>query len=264
MERNALTDDATKLPKLDAAGNPRSQIFIALAIPKDGRDWKVTEWGSQIYNAGVAAWPNGEHQIPTFAWKVEDGDSVIPNRNNKKNAEREGYPGHWILKASTELSVRCHHVGRYEAHEVIQDPKQIKRGDFGRLYISVKGNNYPKSAGIYVNPELFSLDRAGEEIMVVGGTSAAEAFGGSAPAVPPGAAVNPAIPAPASTPAPVASGAIPAAAPAPAAVPAPAIPPAPDFLTPPPQRMIDGQMYTQDALIASGWTIEAIQALPIN
>jgi hypothetical protein len=247
MERNAVTDELTKQPKLQADGlTPRTQIYIALAIPKIvGVDWKATEWGLKIVQAGKACFVNGESDALTFAWKVTDGDSTIPNQRGKKPCEQEGFAGNWVIKATTELSVRCHHAGKYEAHDVIQNPKEIKRGDYGRLYISVKGNAPAKSAGVYINPELFSLDRAGEEILIVGGTDAKTAFGdapaGGAPATPP-----------ATPPAP------PATPPAP-----PAIPPAPDFLTPKPQRLVNGQAFTEEALIAQGWSLEMIQPLPV-
>jgi hypothetical protein len=257
MERNAVTDDNQK-PKLQADGvTPRTQIYIALAIPKiAGQDWKNTEWGMSIVQAGQDGWAGGEWQAPTFAWKITDGDSAIPNKNNKKPCDQEGFAGNWIIKATTELSVRCHHAGAYEAHEVIQDPKAIKRGDFGRLFLSVKGNSPSKSAGVYINPELFSLDRAGEEIIVERGTDAVTAFGGGAPAVPAGAQVNPAIPAPTGSAPPP-----PASAPPPPAQP---IAPAPDFLQPKPLRLFGAGSYTEEALLASGWTQANIDALPLG
>lgn len=194
MERRAVTDDHGK-PKLDNLGSPRSSLYVGLAIPKNpGVDWKAEPWGQQIVAVALADWPNGEHMQPAFAWKVTDGDSIIPNTKQKRPCDNDGYPGHWVVQASTALSVRCFHAGKFEPHEVIQDKNQIKRGDYGRLFVQVKGNGPSLSPGLYINPDMFALDRAG--VAIVGAESnAADVFGGGAPAqtaTPLGGAVPPA------------------------------------------------------------------------
>ena len=302
MEPRAVTDDNGQ-PKLDKLNQPRSQVFIAVAVPKGPETgWWETEWGAQVFAKGQADWPGGEWQRQDFAWKIEDGDSAIPNKNGKKNCDREGYPGHWIIKLTTELGVKCYHAGHYDALEQIQDAKAIKPGDYCRVVFSVKGNGPSQSPGVYVNPHLFELSQVGQAIILEGGPSAVDAFGGSAPQMPANAQVMqagaPAVPGGAAMPGGVPGGAAmpggapamatpPAAAPqappaavAPAAVAPPAqVTQAPDFLNSPapapgnpaapapqaaaPEQFnVNGQVYTREQLTASGWTADAINQLP--
>ena len=76
------------------AGQPRVNYFFALAIPKAGEvHWSQTAWGQQIWAVGHAAFPQAA-QSPQFAWKIEDGDSQIPNRKGRKPCDTEGHAGH--------------------------------------------------------------------------------------------------------------------------------------------------------------------------
>src|ERR1700733_10382568 len=71
-------------------GQPRVDFYFALAVPKGGEQhWSQTQWGAKIWQAGHVGFPNGQTQSPTFAWKVTDGDSQVPNRMGKKPADRE-------------------------------------------------------------------------------------------------------------------------------------------------------------------------------
>jgi hypothetical protein len=254
MESSPVIDDRTKAPKLDKNGAPLMSTYIGLAIPKGQEaNWYDTEWGKQIYAVGAAAWPAGEYRSPIFAWKVTDGDSRVPNKKGKIPAEREGWPGHWILHCSTMYStLRCYHVGQYAPHQVIQRKDEIKRGDYVRLQLSVRGNNPSESPGVYVNPELFELTRAG--ILIESeGANAEEAFGSTAPQLPAGALVDTAIadPNPAVTPnQEFVTNAAGTTAPPP--------PPAPDAPPPPPAstHMMTAKANgaTYEAMIAKGWT----------
>lgn len=191
-------DFTTKLPKfkIDKV-TPQNSMFMYIGIPKGVEtDWKQTPWGLKIVQTGVAGWPNGEHSAPTFAWKVVDGDSTIPGKNGHSPSEREGAPGHWILKASTTLEpfCKCFHLGKYDPTQQIQDAKEIKAGDYCRVGLQVNGNGpVNQSPGVYLNPAKFELSRAGVEIQVSSGSSAAEIFGGAQPNVPANAEVNPAV-----------------------------------------------------------------------
>ena len=130
MTRRPVTkrDPITKVetPLLDPTGAPITELYFAVAIPKQGEQhWNQTLWGQQIHTRAVQDWPNGEHGALDFSWKIIDGDSQIPNKKGKKPADREGWAGNWILNCNTRFDVRCHHVGKYQAHEVIQDEKEI-------------------------------------------------------------------------------------------------------------------------------------------
>lgn len=277
MVSRPVTDDRTGQPVLGGDGQPRVDYYFGLAIPKEGEQhWNQTEWGAKIYRAAQTGWPNGEYQSPTFSWKVTDGDSPVPNKAGKKPCDREGWPGHWVLHLSTGIPIRCFHVGRYEPHLQIQNKDEIKAGDYGRAFINAKANNPSQSPGVYLNPQLFELSRAGQQIILDSGPDAGSVFGGSAPQVPPGAAVDNAVqqPAPGATPPPTAQPA-PGATPPPAAQPATDATPPPaephnDFLNPPPPAAekryeVGGQVYTESQLRAAKWTDAQIasQAKPV-
>lgn len=286
MIRRPVTDRRTSQPKLQKDNiTPRTNVYVAVAILKQGEtDWRQTQWGQQIQQVAQRDWPQGQWQDPEFAWKVEDGDSTkIKKGGGVPNSQREGHPGHWIIKASTELNPpKCFHYGHFSAHEQIQDHEAIKPGDYIQLALHVKWNGpVSESPGMYLNPILVSLVRAGQRIILESGPDAAAVFGNAPAVLPPGALIDTSVAAPApvappAVPAPMAPPAAPApvappAAPAPMAPPA-GIAPAPDFLNPPappaaPAPVAErfsysGAAYTRDQLKASGWQDAQIDALP--
>ena len=262
MELHPVMDNAGQ-PKINRAGQPQQQAFVALAIPKGTEQhWNQTEWGAQIHAAGVASWPNGEHGAPTFAWKITDGDSTVPNRKGKQPCNNEGFPGHWIINASNGFAPDCFANGNYASQ--VMRKETFKNGDYVRLVLSVKGNGSTDSPGVYMNMMGCELIQAGVLIQSASSLDAQSTFGAVAAALPAGAQIDPNIPAvngAAPQTAPVAPSAAPATD-APAASPVPpaggntAPPPAPahDFLT------VDGQQYTAQALRDGGWTEEQIAA----
>jgi hypothetical protein len=170
--------------KLTRDGHPAIQHFISLAIPKTPghTHWAQTEWGKQIYDEGARAHPNFAPH-PTFSWKIEDGDSVIPNKKGKKNADREGFPGHWILKFRSGFLPKT-----YNADGSLAIPAdQIKCGYYVQVNASIAGNT-GDSPGVYLNPNMVALSGYGEEI--IAGPDASEAGFGAAP-LPPGASATP-------------------------------------------------------------------------
>ena len=87
------TDQSGK-PKLDATGQQMTAYNFGVAIPKGvEQHWAQTEWGAQIWAVGNAAYP-GIAQNPSFAWKIIDGDSQIPNKRNNRPCDQEGYARH--------------------------------------------------------------------------------------------------------------------------------------------------------------------------
>src|SRR6185295_1677594 len=70
------------------AGKVTTQYYFALAIAKTpGVQHLAHEpgWGAAIWGAGNAAFPRIA-EAPTFAWKISDGDSRIPNKKGKATA----------------------------------------------------------------------------------------------------------------------------------------------------------------------------------
>lgn len=259
-------------------GKPTVKYYTALAIPKQGEaHWVSTEWGQKIWAVGHGAFP-GIAQSPQFAWKVEDGDSQIPNTKGKKPCDRPGYKGNWILHCSTSLPIKaCNADG-----SAAIDPAQIKCGYYVQAAVMCAGNNSSQKPGIYLNPEAIALVGVGEEI-VQGLDTAAVGFGGaqlppgaSAPpnlltGAPPVPGVAPAVPGVAAQVTPPIPGAVPPANPAILgalpAVPGVAVPPAPPAApaappAPPagPQMTPKAAGQTYEAFRAAGWSDEAMRA----
>ena len=276
------------------AGQPRVNYFFALAIPKGAEPhWAHTPWGQQIWNVGNQAFPNAA-QSPAFAWKIEDGDSQIPNKKGRKPCDNEGWRGHWILKFSGGFAPK---VYQQEGAGYVQVTQKdfCKPGFFVEVAFSVEGNGSQSQPGVYLNHSMVCFRAYGQEITF--GPDVASAGFGAAP-LPAGASMIPpagAIPmpqAPAAAPAAYAPPAlpgvpqIPGVAPAPLAqggfapmpyAPAPGAPapipvtpnpgfvqvppPAPAPMAPPPapvapvrQMTAAAQGVTYDAYVAAGWS----------
>lgn len=274
------------------AGQPRPDYFFAVAIPKGAEvsgqygalNWAMTPWGAEIYKAGCAFLAHAA-SLPTFAWKVADGDSRIPNSEGNILADRAGCAGHWILYFTGTVAPQlCNADGSAKLLEA----DAIVPGYWVQVGFNVKGNDSTQKPGVYLNAAAVALVGFGEKI-AVGVNVAQMGFGGIA--LPPGASATPiggltaaAMPglppaAAAALPPPVAH--LPPAAPAlpiaqpglpppmPAALPGPALAlpavlPNPAFLALPvalkPTALAQGQPieawrqagHTDDALIAAG------------
>lgn len=258
--------------KLDALGQPLKNYFFAIAIAKQPghTHWANTDWGAQIWAEGNRAHPNFAPH-PTFSWKIEDGDSVVPNKKGKKNCDREGHAGHWILKLSSNFPIDK----TYNANGTApMPPEAFKPGHYVQVSLSVKGNT-GDTPGVYLNPQMVALSGYGTEIE--SGPDVAEAGFGAAP-LPQGASAAPlaaalpipgasALPAAPSLPQPVAPAAAPslpspvpvmpnpaflAASVAPAA-PAPQAPPAAPVAAAYQMTALAGG-FTRDQYAAQGWT----------
>ena len=250
---------------------PSMQTFFAIAVPKiAGQDWKDSVWGQQIVAKAALDYPGGDYNIATFAWKVDDGDCTVPNQNGNIISEYEGYPGNWIIRCTTGFAISSFNVGAYSPTDQIVDANAIKNGDYCNVVLQV-GGNFAQSRGMYLNPHIFVLTRAGEAIASgTSGPSAAAFFGGAgaAPAplaTPAATAAAPVIAPPAVTTAPPVAIVVP-----PAAAP---IAPAPDFLNnaagmaPPPAAPaesynVNGETCTKEQLLAGGWNEAQIAVLP--
>ena len=233
-----VTDDNNR-PVLDSNNQQKTDRYIAIAIPKNGStDWKQTEWGAQVVQAAsdpVEGYSAAEQSSPVFSWKIVDGDSAVPNRKGNAPKDQEGFLGHWVIHLTTALPYTVYANGNYAVP--VTDKNEIKTGDFARIYVSVKGNKPAKTPGVYINPRMAEITRAGQQIVSDNLPSAASVFGGAAPA--PSA---PATPPPAAPAAPN----VPPAPPAPPAAPAPAEEE---------KYNVNGAVYTRSQLLAMpGWT----------
>ena len=106
----ASTTDAENRPLIIKTGpnigKPTQQFFFALAIPKEPghTHWSQTAWGKMIWDFGHAAWPGKQAEAPTFAWKIRDGDSAVPNKAGRKPCDHEGFRGCWVLSLTSQFA----------------------------------------------------------------------------------------------------------------------------------------------------------------
>lgn len=266
MELNNVFDKHGN-QKLRKDGQPQQQVYVGFAIVKGAEThWNQTEWGAKIHAIGQSSWPKGEWQAPSFAWKIEDGDSTIPNKKGKRNCDQEGMPGHWIIKATNGFAPDCFAHGNY-AQQVMRK-ETFKTGDYARLVISSKGNGSEDSPGVYINLLGCELVQAGQQIVSSSSIDAQATFGSVAAQLPAGAQIDPNLPAaptaaqptspaaPSASPAPSPAQAAPVAAPAGGdTAPPPPPQPAHDFLN------YNGNQYTADQLRGWGWSEEQINSL---
>lgn len=245
-------------------GQPRVDYYFALAIPKTGEQhWSQTSWGQLIYAIGVAGFPNGQTQAPTFAWKVTDGDSTIPNKAGKKNCDLEGYQGCWILNFSSAFAPSIY---AENGHKQILEKDFIKPGDYIEVYGSVSDNESQQQPGVYLNHEMINFAAYGDRI-VLGADPKAVGFGQSplpagASATPKPTGFNPvdtSAPSAPVFPIPTAPHSAPVATPVP-----PPPPPYPGILNPviarPKVMTPAAGGATYESFIAMGWTDDALIA----
>jgi len=232
------------------AGKATVRYFFAVAIPKTQQNWWHEVWGQKIFAIAAAAWPQGQTANPNFAWKIEDGDSQIPNQNGRKNADREGHARCWIIKFSSSFPAK---VFDAQSNPLVQ-PGLVKPGFWVEVLGTVEGNGQPQKPGVYMNHNMVAFRAPDKEIVSgpdprsVGFGQAALPAGVSAAPMPsmapgapmpgaaaPGAMYPPAAapgayPPSAAAPAPAAAyptpGAAPAAYPTPGAMPGPVATPA--------------------------------------
>lgn len=221
--------------RVDANGKPISGGFaFGVAYAKNGTThWAQTEWGQKIWAEGHAAWPGGQGNAPTFAWKVTDGDSLVPNKRGNKPAEQEGYPGHWVVWFGGQFAPQtCDASGAIKYTDGVE---RIKPGHFVQVFGSVASNKSTESPGVYMNYKAVAHSGFGPEIDI-GSSVDTSKVGFGAAALPPGASAVPLAAMPAAQAAHIAGpAAAPPVAPAPPAV--PGMQPPPTAIVPDPRIM---------------------------
>lgn len=226
------------------AGKPRVQFFFGIAIPKNPGEthWAYTEWGKTIWAVGNTAFPQAA-QRPDFAWKVEDGDSMVPNKRNKKPAEQEGYKGSWVIKFTSSFAPMIYKQEGSSSWVQLTEPDAVKAGYFVQVAFTVDGNGQQANPGVYLNPSMICFRAYGPEISF--GPNVEDAGFGAAPLpagaslTPPPASMLPAAP-PAAHGLPAASGGYPAPPSPPAAPPVPVYPNPAFTQVPPPNPSYAG------------------------
>lgn len=114
-----------------------------------------------------------------YAWKIYDGDAP-------ENIQKDGWAGHWVLKCSTTLPIKC-----WDAKNNQLAPETVKLGYYVSLRLSVVINgNDDHTAGLFINPDHLRLEGYGP--IIVPGPSGEQVFGGLGPVqLPQGASLTP-------------------------------------------------------------------------
>lgn len=253
-------------------GQATQQFFFAVAYPKTQAHWAHEIWGKDIWEVGNAAFP-GIAANPAFAWKIVDGDSVIPNKKGIAPATREGYKGHWVVSFSSTFAPK---VVKTDGSGYLLEVDAVLAGDFVQVSANVDGNGSTQNPGVYINHGAVRFLGYSAEGRITQGADPLQTQWGIV-AMPVGMVSTPpagiAAPPAAAAPAPAA---LPPAAPiglpgfAPAAAPLP-LAPSPGFMAPPPAAMpppvampppaapvramtAKAAGNTYEGLIAQGWS----------
>lgn len=168
------------------AGQQRVDYYMALAIAKGSEQhWAHTEWGQKLWNIGHQIFINGATQSPTFLWKVTDGDSVIPNANNRRPCDKEGFKGHWVIRFSNGFAPTI--VNRDGSANILEE-NYINAGDFVQVFAYIVDNTSKQQPGLKINHRVVSFQAYGDRI-VFGPDPKTLGFGQQA--LPTGASVTP-------------------------------------------------------------------------
>jgi len=229
------------------AGQSRFDFYFAVAIPKGSEaHWNQTEWGQIVENVAKTAFPK-TYQRHDFSWKITDGDSTVVNKANRRPCDKEGFPGHWIIRFSRPFSPK---IWNADGSVQLMDDNFVNLGDYVQVHASVAGNSSDKTPGVYINHLLVAFSGYGERITL--GPDARTVGFGQAP-LPAGA-----------SPIPSAGLVVPAAEPvgsAPAYPKILTIPAEGPLVSPPPPPVVRVMLpaaggLTYEQYKASGWTDE--------
>ena len=183
-DQEAVTDNQNN-PKKNDAGEPLFQYRVSVAFQKTQQSWwDEPGFGGTILAAGQGDWPQGQWQNPDFSWKITDGDSQIPNKRGKKPCEMPNHAGHWILTFKTAFAPAM--VNADGSQAIAADT--FYRGCYVQVHSTVRGNNTPSNAGVYLNHDAIAFAAHGERINS-GPDTTAVGFGGGQ--LPPGASQQP-------------------------------------------------------------------------
>jgi hypothetical protein len=231
------------------AGEATQKYFFALAIAKgQEQHWSQTSWGAIIWKAGHDLF-GAVADSPSFAWKVVDGDSQIPNKKGVAPCKREGYPGHWVLSFTSQFAPKIYiqtSPRNWEPHNI---EGAVKNGYFLQVNGNIDGNYSKTNPGIFLYHAMVAYIGKGPEI--ISGPDVAEVGFGQGPA--PAGMI------------PIDNEASAAFAPGNNVLPpqqaAPGPPPNPAILMPPPNPMSQGHImtpaakgFTYEQMVAAGWT----------
>jgi len=185
------TNFQTNQPVLTKEGQTIPEYRCEIAIPKNEFLAKILPL---MVQEAATAFPinpaTGQPRVSRdFSWKMIDGDSAeIPKRSKTPYNQREGYPGHYVLKISTE-AFKPNVVKFVNGQWVQMQENEVKRGDYVAINANIKVHTN-NDGGLYINPNLFEFVGYGAEIRSAA-VDPATLLGDQRPALPPGASLTP-------------------------------------------------------------------------
>lgn len=178
------TDNFNK-PKLKDDGTPKTAFTFGVAIKKAGEQhWSQTPWGQLVLPIAAAAFPQ-QYQLPSFAWKIKDGDSNIPNKNGKMMRDMDGASGHWVVFFKQTWAPK---LVTDKGTIQLTEPEAVVPGYYIEVLADVTPNTGP-SPGLYMNPMAVNRVAYGERIATASVDTTSVGFGQSA--LPAGASLTP-------------------------------------------------------------------------
>ena len=145
------------------AGKATVKYFFAVAYKKTATHWAQEVWGEPIWALGHQSWPQGQAKAPTFAWKIVDGDSAVPNKRGRAPNSREGYPGHWVVSFSSSFAPK---ICTSDGSSYLLDKDAVKLGSFVEVLGTIASNESANQPGIYVNHNMVAYSGLGKEIII--------------------------------------------------------------------------------------------------
>lgn len=148
-------------------GQPRVEYYMAIAVPKKGEThWAHTEWGAKIWAVAHKGFPNGQTNSPKFAWKIEDGDSLVPNTKGTVPANCDGFPGNWILRFKSSEAPSLLKLNAQNKTESFNEKDGIKPGDYIQISGHVSDNQSQQQPGVFLNPKFICFRGYGDRIIL--------------------------------------------------------------------------------------------------
>lgn len=169
-------------------GQPYKQMSFGVAVPKGTeKHWRETKWGAEVWAEGAAGSPN-KHTLPSFSWKITDGDSDVPNKAGNKPRDQEGQPGCWVIWfQANDFVVPCYNANGTAR---LEDITVVKPGYWIQVRFQCDFNGQTDSPGVYLEQKMVAFSAPGEEIILRVAENPAEAGFGSDP-LPPGVSATP-------------------------------------------------------------------------
>jgi hypothetical protein len=136
----------------DNVGQPRKNYYMALAVPKGAEaHWSATPWGAKIVAVARKAFSEAQIALPSFAWKITDGDSLIPNGKGTVPAKCEGFAGCWIIKFSGSHAPTLLKLNSLGKTEPFLTENAIMPGMYVQISGNVVDNESQQKPGVHIN-----------------------------------------------------------------------------------------------------------------